>query len=59
MYLCSRYNIQTTEHTDIIPPDTMTILPLTYTRDAATCPTFGVRTAEAVGGIGRAKITPP
>ena len=37
----------------------MTILPLTYTRDAATCPTFGGRTAEAVGGIGRAKITPP
>jgi hypothetical protein len=33
--------------------------PLTYTRDAATCLTFEGRTAEAVGGIGRAKITPP
>ena len=33
--------------------------PLTYTRDAATCPTFKGRTAEAVGGIGRAKIPPP
>ena len=32
---------------------------LTYLRDAATCPTFEGRTAEAVGGIGRAKITPP
>ena len=32
---------------------------LTYTRDAAACATFGGRTAEAVGGIGRAKITPP
>ena len=37
----------------------MNILPLTYTRDAATCPTFGGRTAEAVEGIGWAKITPP
>jgi len=37
----------------------MTILPLTYTRDAAPCPTSIGRTAEAVGGIGRAKITPP
>ena len=33
--------------------------PLTYTRDAATCPTILGRTAEAVGGIGRAKIPPP
>ena len=37
----------------------MTILPLTYTRDAATCLTFLGRTTEAVGGIGRTKITPP
>ena len=28
----------------------MPYLPLTYTRDAATCPTFEGRTAEAVGG---------
>ena len=33
-------------------------IPLTYTRDAATCPTFSDRTAEAVGAIGRAEITP-
>ena len=32
---------------------------LTYTSTAATCPTRVGRTADAVGGIGRAKITPP
>jgi len=37
----------------------MPYLPLTYTREAASCPTFLDRTTEAVGGIGRAKITPP
>ena len=39
--------------------NTMLLHTLTYTRDAATWPTFGGRMAEAVGGIGRAKITPP
>ena len=37
----------------------MLLHPLTYTLEAASCPTFLGSTTEAVGGIGRAKITPP
>jgi len=45
----------------------MTIIPLTYTRDAATCPTLGGRTGEADCSVANgacvssreAKLPPP
>ena len=39
----------------------MSLLPLTYTYDAATCPTLTGRRAEAVGGRsgGETDFTPP